>query len=244
MSAQVGSPGGSEASGGLLENILCLAAGSGITLLLFIGMAHFQDESPAAKVDDLADLHVVQSIVDPPPPKVDEHPVEVAEVIPLSGLEIASSDSPVKLSVVSPDLAKIIPTTDIPPPANIPFARLYSDLRPRSNISSDMERVYMPNEVDKAPFAELKYIAHVTRQARDDADELRAMFELVIDTEGIVRSLRVLESSGNKEFDTILGQCLRHDWVFSPAIKNGKPVKCIVDQLVWYKWTVGSPFKI
>jgi TonB family protein len=67
---------------------------------------------------------------------------------------------------------------------------------------------------------------------------------LVIDTEGAVMSIRVLRPSGNADFDTIVLQCVRDEWVFSPAIRKGHKVKCMVQQLIWYKWTGGSKFTI
>ena len=143
-----------------------------------------------------------------------------------------------------PDLAKIIPATDIPPKAEIQISQLYADMKPRSGMLGGPDRVFKPSEVDRAPAAVIKTIAHIPHRTRQDADELRATLELVIDGKGEVASVRVLRSSGNAEFDEIVSKCVRKEWVFSPAIKNGKNVKCLVDQLVWYKWTSASPFKI
>ena len=61
---------------------------------------------------------------------------------------------------------------------------------------------------------------------------------------GAVTAIRVVKPSGNAEFDTIVVECVRDEWVFSPAVRKGKKVKCLVQQLVWYKWTAGSPFTI
>ena len=67
---------------------------------------------------------------------------------------------------------------------------------------------------------------------------------MVIDTEGAVSSLRVLKTSGNAEFDSIVLKCVRDEWVFTPAIRKGRKVRCMVQQLIWYKWTEGSKFTI
>jgi hypothetical protein len=37
---------------------------------------------------------------------------------------------------------------------------------------------------------------------------------------------------------------VRDEWVFTPAIRKGRKVKCMVQQLIWYKWTEGSKFTI
>jgi TonB family protein len=207
-------------------------------------MAHFQGEGPTVAAREFEDLHSVPSIFEPPPPKVEEVQPREAEVVPFTGLEIGSSGSAVKISVVPPDLARIIRTTEIPPRASIQVSQLYTDMKPRTGVSAGAERVYKPSEVDKAPVAVVKVIARVSKRVREDADQLRTTLELVVDAKGEVVTIRVLRSSGNAEFDTIVSQCVQRDWVFSPAIKNGRNVKCLVDQLVWYKWTTGSPFKI
>jgi outer membrane biosynthesis protein TonB len=51
----------------------------------------------------------------------------------------------------------------------------------------------------------------------------------------------VLRPSGNEAFDKIVTECVRDEWEFTPAIRKGKKVRCMVQQLVWYKWTNGSP---
>jgi TonB family protein len=227
-----------------IEEALYLAAGAVFTLGLFAAMARFEGVDRRAQAPDIQDLRSVSALYEPPPPAVQEQPQERSDALPLTGLEIGVSGSAVKVSVVPPDLTSIIPTTEIPPRANVQFDQLYSDLKPRGGMSGGVERVYKPSEVDKAPAAIVKTIAHVSRRAREDADELRTRLELVIDAKGEIASIRVLKSSGNKEFDAIVLRCVHREWIFSPAIKNGKNVKCLVDQLIWYKWTAGSPFKI
>jgi TonB family protein len=228
----------------MAEESLYVLAGAGITFLLFAAMAHFEGDSGAAPVSSIEDMRSVSALYEPPPPKVEERPEHVDEILPLTGIDIGASESPVRITVVPPDLSRIIPTTEIPPKANIQISQLYTDLRPRSGVSGDADRIFRPSEVDRAPAAVIKTIAHVSHRAREDADELRATLELVVDAKGAVVSIRVLRSSGNPEFDAIVSKCVRQEWVFSPAMKNGKSVKCLVDQLVWYKWSTGSPFKI
>jgi hypothetical protein len=62
---------------------------------------------------------------------------------------------------------------------------------------------------------------------------------LVIDTEGGIESIKLMRASANKEFDKIVTECVKEEWVFSPAVRHGKKVRCMVQQLVWYKWTGG-----
>lgn len=230
--------------GALGNEALYLAAGIAVTFCLFAAMARFEGAGKAAPDPQIDDLKSVSALYEPPPPAVQEHPQQQEEVMPFAGLDIGVSDSPVRIAVVPPDLAKIIPTTEIPPRADVRFDQLYTDLKPKSGLSGGAERVYRPSEVDKAPTAIVKTIAHVSRRARDDADELRTTLELVIKADGDIESVRVMRSSGNPEFDTIVMHGVRREWVFSPAIKGGKNVKCLVNQLIWYKWSAGGPFKI
>ena len=79
-----------------------------------------------------------------------------------------------------------------------------------------------------------------SRNTRDNADSLRVTLLWSSTPKGAVTSIRVLKPSGNKDFDSIVLQCVRDEWVFSPAIRKGRKVRCMVQQLIWYKWTEGS----
>jgi TonB family protein len=241
--ATIGNFGGRKT--GLAEESLYVLAGAGLTLVLFGAMAHFESSGAPATPANIEDLRAVSALYEPPPPKIEEQPQQkVDEVMPLTGIEIAPSDSAVRIAVVPPDLSKIIPTTDIPPKATIEISQLFTDLRPRSGLAEDFDRIFKPSEVDKAPVAVIKTIAHISHRVRENSDELRTTLELVIDAKGGVVNVHVIRSSGNPDFDSIVAQCALREWVFTPALRRGKSVKCLVDQVVWYKWSVGSPFRI
>jgi TonB family protein len=228
----------------LADEALCLLLGSGLTLGLFIGVAHFEDVKAAAPPPDIEDLRAASAIFEAPPPKAEERPEQADVAAPLTGLEIGASDSPVKLSVVPPDLDKIIPPADLAPRATIQFGQLLPDLKPKTGPRGEFQRIYQQNEVDQAPAAVIKTIANISRRIREDAASLRVTLVLVVDTQGAVTNIRVLKTSGNAAFDSIVLQCVRDEWVFSPAIKKGRKVRCMVQQLVWYKWPEGSKFSI
>jgi len=228
----------------LADEALCLLLGSGLTLGLFIGVAHFEEVKAVAPPPEIEDLRAAPAVFEAPPPKPEERPEQAEVVAPLTGLEIGSTDSSVKLSVVPPDLDKIIPPADLPPRATIQFGQLLSDLKPKTGPGGEFQRIYQQNEVDQAPAAVIKTIASVSRRIREDAAQLRVTLVLVVDTQGAVTNIRVLKSSGNATFDAIVLQCVRDDWVFSPAIKKGRKVRCMVQQLIWYKWPEGSKFSI
>jgi TonB family protein len=228
----------------LAGEALCLTLGAGLTFALFFGVARFENVRPAAAPPEIEDLHVASAISEPPPPKREEliQPQEV--IAPLTGIEIAASESSVKIAVVPPDMDRLVPPMDLPPRATIQFNQLLTDLRPKVGITGDFQHIYQQNEVDVAPKAVVTTIARVSKRLRDDVDSLRVTLVLVIDPEGAIQSIRVLRASGNPKFDEVVLECVRDEWEFSPAIKKGKKVRCMVQQLVWYKWTDGSPFML
>jgi TonB family protein len=245
MSDALAIPGPKNLGAYLAEEAFCILAGSILTFGLFFGIARFESVRAVAPPSDIEDLHVASAIADPPPPRPEEHIEPQDTVAPLTGIEIAASESPVKLTVVPPDLDKIIPSSELPPKAAIQFSQLLTDLKPKAGMAGDFEHIYQQNEVDQVPKALVKTIARVSKRARDEASELRVTLVLIIDTAGAVQSIRVLRSSGNLKFDNIVLECVRDEWEFSPAVRKGKKVRCLVQQLVWYKWSdSGSPFTL
>jgi TonB family protein len=244
MSASLSIPGPRRVADYLAEEAFCLLVGACLTFGLFFGIARFESVRPVAPPSDIEDLRVMSAVTEPPPPKPEER-VEQDNSAPLTGIEIAASESSVKIAVVPPDMDKIIPTEDIPPRATIQFNQLITDLKPKAGISGDFQHIYQQNEVDQVPTALVKTIARVTKRTRDNAPQLRVTLVLVIDTVGTVTSIRVLKPSGNPKFDQIVLECVRDEWEFSPAVRKGKKVRCMVQQLVWYKWTENdSPFTL
>jgi TonB family protein len=244
MSASLTIPTPRRVADYLAEEALCLFLGGCLTFGLFFGIARFESVRPVAPPADIEDLRVMSAITEPPPPKPEER-AEPDTIMPLTGIEIAASDSSVKLAVVPPDLDKIIPTEEMPPRATIQFNQLLTELKPKAGISGDFNRIYQQNEVDQVPTALVKTIARVTKRTRDNAEQLRVTLVLIIDTTGVVTSIRVLRPSGNPKFDEIVLECVRDEWEFSPAVRKGKKVRCMVQQLVWYKWTESnSPFTL
>ncbi len=228
-------PAGSRSQRALVE-LLCLGVGLAVTLVLFTAMAFFQHGKAEAQAE-VADVAMAAPTFVPPPPPTPEQPKVADDQPPVTGIEIAAAESPVHIAVVPPDLEKIIPPSDLPPKATIQFNQLFTDFKPNAGAMGTEERIYQQNEVDQAPVAVTKTIAHVPNRTRDNASTLRVTLLLVVDTEGQVTNIRVLRPSGNPKFDSIVLECVRDEWAFSPAIKRGKKVKCMVQQLVWYKWS-------
>jgi TonB family protein len=231
-------------AGQLADEALYVSLGAGLTFVLFMGIAHFEMVKTAEVPTEIEDLRAVSAVSEPPPPRPEDHSEPIEATVPLTGIDIGASDSPVKLAVVPPDLSKLMPPADLPPRATIQFGQLMSDLSPKTGSTGEFQHIYQQSEVDQPPLAVVKTIARVPSVIRDNAESLRVTLLLVIDTEGAVTSIRVMRPSGNAKFDGIVLECVRDEWQFSPAIRKGKKVRCMVQQLVWYKWTSGSPFTI
>jgi TonB family protein len=230
----------------LRTELASLAASVGFTLALFAGIAQLENVHPAgAAAMDIADIKMAALPLDAPPPKPadDAEPVEAAAV-PLAGLDAGSADSPIKIAVLPPELAGIIPVPEIPPSAVIRSGRPAVDFKPRAVIDAEYGRVYQRSEVDRPPAVLSRDDPVIPDRVRNDAAMMRVTLLIVIDPRGGITSVRIFKSSGNAQFDRIIMESVQASWVFSPAMKNGRNVRCMVEQLVTVKWTGGSPFEL
>src|SRR5579862_5678190 len=180
----------------LLDESVSVLGGAFFTLGLFMAISHFGNGNPAIQAEP-EEIHLVTSLTEPPPPDPKVQPNSEDVTIPLTGIEIhAVADSAVKVSVVPPDLDKIIPPADLPPKATIQFDQVMSDLRPKAGMGN-LAHIYQQNEVDEAPSAVVKTIARVQGRIHEDFSALKVVLLLVIDIDGAVSNIRVLKPSGS-----------------------------------------------
>lgn len=225
--------------------LLAVALGATWTLALFGGIAHLERTPAPVTTDEFEELHAVVAPLDLPPPRP-EQPGEPGEApVALAGLDPGASDSPVKIAVVPPDLAAFLPSSAHAPTARIQTTQLYTEFKPRRSMDEELsQRVYQKNEVDRPPTVSFRPFPDVPEIVRKNADQLRVVAIVIVDHRGGVAGVRVLKSSGNPEFDAIVAQSIRDEWTFTPAVKNGKRVKCLVEQPVTVRWNAGSPFTL
>lgn len=223
--------------------VLSFALGAGVTFALFLGVAHFEGPAPASVEPDLAELHVLSLPPEMPPPRPVETPPAPSVALPFAGLEVGASDSPVRIAVVPPDLAALVPVDTIAPAARIEPAKLYTEFKPRTEIDTDFGRIFQPEEVDQRPTALVRPKPSIPAVVRGTSKKLGILVLVLIDTHGAVSNIRVLQPSGNKYFDEIILRDIRESWVFSPAVKKGHKVRCLVQQNVRVEWTNASPFE-
>ena len=149
-----------------------------------------------------------------------------------------------KIAVVPPDLDSLIPATQVAPAAAIEPLQAYADLKPSVDPSGIFERVYQQSEVDRIPTVLFRPDPSIPHSVQNGAQQLRVSVLFVVGTNGLATSVRVLKSSGSAEFDAIIAQSIRDDWSFTPAVKNKKKVRCMVQEAVTVKWSAGSPFSL
>ena len=231
-----------SARGNAVAEALSLVLGAGITFALFLGVAHFAGMEEQVEEADIADMRAMSLPLETPPPRPVDTPPVPADVSPFAGLDIAASESPVRIAVVPPDLSALLPVNTSAPAAKIEVAQLYTEFKPRSEIGGDFSRVFQQYEVDQRPAVVSRPKPNVPGAVRGGADTLRISVLILVDTRGGVSNVRVLQGSGNKHFDAIILRDIREAWVFSPAMKKGRKVRCLVQQNVRVEWSGGSPF--
>lgn len=234
-----------EGTTGFLQHALSFAGGLAFTLGLFVGIAHFERHGPVERMEEADNLQAIALPLEAPPPKVVDEPEPVeASILPFAGLEIGATDSPVKIAVTPMDLEALLPTVDVPPVAAIQPAQFHGDLKPKINTEADFSRVFQATEVDKRPTVLSRSTPFVPKHVRGKANVLKVILLIVIDGAGSVTSIRVASSSGNARFDEIVVENVRSSWVFTPAMKQGRRVRCLLQQAVTVTWRRGgSPFE-
>lgn len=229
------------------EEAVGLLLGAGFSLVLFLGMAHFENIGTAKPVAEIEDLRLAAFALEPPPPPPKrEEPAEVVETaLPFAGLEVAASDSPVSIAVVPPDLESLMPATPRQPQAAIQVGLLHAELKPKAGVALDPGHVYQTAEVDQKPRALVRTVPPIPPGVRGEASTLRVGLLLLIGVDGRAESARVVESSGNPKFDAIVAATVRDEWRFSPAIRRGKKVRVLAEQGFRVNFTgASSPFAL
>jgi hypothetical protein len=234
-------PAESTAANALAE-ALSIVLGIGVTLALFLGVARFGATEAPPDDADLTELRAMSIPLETPPPRPLETPSAEMAAAPFAGLEISASESPVRIAVVPPDLSSLLPVTTAAPAARIEPARMYTEFKPQTEIGADFSRIFQQHEVDQRPAVVSRPKPHIPPVVRGNAKTLRISVLILIDTRGAVASTRLLQGSGNEHFDRIILHDIGHSWVFSPAMKKGRKVRCLVQQNVRIVWEGGSPF--
>ncbi len=232
-----------SAGGGVGRTLLSLGLGAAWTLGLFLMIARFDRTTPEAPPADIMDLRAV-SIQEPPPPPPEiqpREPVPIQET--LTGIESSRSDSPVQITVTPPDLESLLPPPPVAPPAVIQVGQLYTNLKPKMDLKMTGDHIFQMAEVDQVPQVLNQVTPKIPTSVRGGASTLRTSLIFVVDVNGEIKNVRIASSSGNAEFDAIIMENI-HEWTFSPAVRRGQKVRCLLQQAVIIRWSGGSPFQL
>ena len=217
------------------EEALCWVVGVGFTGVLFLGLAHLEYVHARPPAADFMDVRAVSIPFEPPPPPprpADPPPPRAENVVALAGLDTGPSDSPVHIAVVPPDLEELVPATREPPGVIARFGYLGTDFKPRLDVGADAHHVYQATEVDQRPRAVVRVAPKLWAAAYNWGPSLSVTLLLRIDTDGRAENTNVLQSSGHAEFDAVVAETVRDQWLFTPAIKRGRKVRCLVEQKI------------
>jgi len=211
--------------------------GGGFTLCIFFAISFFlqtQDKA-ATKPVTQDDLEIVPLVMPPPPPppKLEEKPLlvpELTDAIAL-GLQEEPSASTIKIAWSPPSIDEALPPSHIPTNALAGVSGLDSTFKPQLNVLLDDSHIYQKSEVDKIPLIISRSVPDVAESLLGPSRARSAVVLFVVDTHGAVGNVRIVRTSGNVEFDSIMADWVL-EWTFSPATKMGKPVRCMVQQQV------------
>lgn len=223
-----------------LLNAISLVTGTGIALAIFLSIARFlsvQEQTASPVPDDLETVTLAMP-PPPPPPKPDVKPAVVAEMqdaIPL-GFQEEPSASPVKIAPSPPSYEQLLPMSRMPAHVVAGTLGIDATLKPKIDVTLDSDHVYQKSEVDKPPFVISRPDPAVPAHLQQNNKQLSVVVIFVVDAHGVVGKTRILRSSDSPEFDSIIAENIC-EWTFSPAIKKGKPVRCMIQQLVRVQWS-------
>jgi TonB family protein len=230
-------------SGGLRDLVAGPLLGAGFTLVLFLGLAWLKSSGPEIPQADLIDLPSVAMPMEVPPPVPELAPPDaVAPVTEIAAFESGDTSSPVKVTVAPPDISELLPIHTAAPSLKVLNRMLPVNLKPRMDVSSELQRIYQQSEVDQRPKILSESNPFIPPVVRRNATTLRVTLLFVVDTSGTVESVRIIESSGNAPFDDIVADCVKSKWIFSPAMRHSKRVKCMVQRAIIVNWRL-SPFE-
>ncbi len=225
---------------GRLALSACL--GAGFTFCLFWSIAQLENYHPAPPPEPPLDLQMAVLQMPPPPPPR-ETPAEPAEPVTIdTGILAESADSPVKISVNPPNLNDLLPPTPVAPPARIQVTQLYTELRPKVDLSTDDQHVYQQNDVDQQPGVLYRVLPNITQRMAGGASRLTVSILMIIDEHGVGKVIRLVKSTGIPAADELVTEDLPQ-WTFSPAIRRGKRVKIMLVVPLIFQFSSPSRFE-
>jgi TonB family protein len=216
------------------QEVASWAAGLAVTFALFFGMARLEKTGGAASSGpEIQDLPMVSMPLDAPPPEQrTAEPTQAVELLPtLAGLDLEETGSSVKIAALPPDLEAFVPDQHVPPPALVSVGRFSTTAKPQVGVEKiDVHRVYQVNEVDQRPMVLTRVPPKLWPAVYNWGPSISVSLMMRIDAEGRAEDVSVIRSCGHPEFDAAVVETVQNEWQFSPAVKRGRKVRCLVQQ--------------
>jgi len=230
------------------ETAASVAVGAVATLALF-GALSFSQTRPTPPPAPLPDeLHAasIPAELPPAPPSAEtgsDAPAPVSLLAPVAtGLEESPSSSSLKVGV-SP-MQFDLPSLPATVPEEIGIARSYPTVRPGTDVAVSEAHIYRQVDVDQRPQPIKRSLQFIPHSLRVNLRQIRVVLVLLIEKNGRPSSVRLAQSCGTPALDEIVMRSMREDWEFSPALKRGKPVRCLVQQAFLIKFEAGSVLEV
>jgi protein TonB len=212
--------------------------------LILIVLAFLRAPLKSGPATEINTAHLVTLPFDePPPPPREQAPPDPGPIVGPIRLEIApEAVSAVHIQV--PDLLAL--DAEIPPPARAVVAARFdlakSIARPLDVDDLSARRIFSRNEVDQAPIVVYRVTPKLSAKRVSKMTTPRVVLLLVVNTDGSVGEVRLMQGSGEEDFDQTIIDAIR-EWQFSPAILKGRKVRCWVEQRVTVKVSEANPFE-
>ncbi len=200
--------------------IWSIAGGLAAAALILAGIGAVQKRAsgPApAPIEELSE--VVLPLETPPPrPRTEEPtPVLTTNLLPV---EAERTDSSVKLPVV-PIIPDTVPVVTAVPRLDLPAAAF----KPAGSTPEFEQRhIFSRSEVDQRAVAILRVSPFLNPAMMRGVTRLQAGFILVVNQDGSVENVHLVQSTGREMLDKACLEALRQ-WEFSPGIRKGKKVR-------------------
>lgn len=211
---------------------------------LFFGLAKTHESAPPDAPPGFDDLEAAVAPVDlpPPPPRRElTAPVPIGtpfhfplESVQDAAVRIQVEPAPVRPIDVSAPLAR--------PGISARFNLAAASLVPRETVTADVDRIYDRSEVDQRPVVVYRKKPNVTRDHLARVPNRRVMLMFVVNKNGQVENVHLLQSSQDVAYDELLLEAIA-DWEFKPAIRKGKTVRSWVQLPVTVRYQAGTPFE-
>lgn len=191
------------------------------------------------QVDEMPDLvSDVRSVYLPAPVPPPDSFVE-QKLPPPSEIQFDPAPSPSPVKIAATQLSEHYVDRPMALPS---FDYEIESFRPSTSVQL-RDQIYKTSEVDQPPVVLYKKHPHMSLTLIRSTTTKRIRLLYIVNTRGRVEDVKLLGGSENIKFDKVIMNALK-EWRFRPAYKDGKKVRCWVQQVLVAKRPGGSAFSV